>query len=185
MDSLYTEHRAEVTGNRITGYAAVFSRPTALAGHDEQIAPGAFDAVLADPATDVRAMFNHDAGRILGRQSAGTLRLDVDEVGLRYEVDLPDTSYAADLRAMIARGDVSGSSFGFIPAQWRDELQASGRRLRTHTSIGRLIDVSAVPMPAYAEATVALRSLDPRAAARARRSQLIVARLIAQGVVKK
>nr|WP_264066695.1 HK97 family phage prohead protease [Mycolicibacterium komossense] len=41
----------------------------------EVIARTAFDAVLADPATDVRAFLDHDSGKLLGRQSSSTLRL--------------------------------------------------------------------------------------------------------------
>ena len=81
----------------ISGYAAVFDKLSVnLGGFREQIAPGAFDGRLND---DVRALFNHDPNRILGRTASGTLTLKIDEVGLRYTVDpLPES--AADEAAV-------------------------------------------------------------------------------------
>lgn len=66
--------------SRIIGYGSVFdSRSELIFGSfREIIRPGAFDEVLND---DVRALFNHDPNFILGRRSAGTLALTVDERG--------------------------------------------------------------------------------------------------------
>ncbi len=50
---------------------------------------------------------------LLGRTLSQTLRLAVDDTGLEYEVDLPDTQYARDLAALAERGDVQHSSFAF------------------------------------------------------------------------
>jgi HK97 family phage prohead protease len=52
---------------------------------------------------------------VLGRNKSGTLRLSVDGIGLRYEIDPPDTQAARDLIESLRRGDVSGSSFAFLP----------------------------------------------------------------------
>lgn len=177
--------RSELTGdgNTLFGYAAVYNAVTEHTneGYAEQIAPGAFDAVLADDNTDVRALFNHDMGHVLGRQSAGTLRLRSDDRGLRFDVDLPRTTYAADLKEMIGRGDITGASFGFVQGEFKRGTSPGGRPMVTHTKIARLIDISAVPMPAYADATVALRSQDPHSAATARREQLLRARARVRG----
>jgi len=152
-----TEFRAQMDGGRLVGHASVFGQAARVGGGWEQIAPTAFDAALADETTDVRALVNHDPRYLLGRQSAGTLGLAVDGDGLRFEVDLPDTSYARDLAELVARGDLTGASFGFIPGE--DELSRApdGRQMRTHTSVAQLIDVSPVTFPAYDGAGVALR----------------------------
>lgn len=172
-------------GNTLFGYAAIYGEvaETTNEGFAESIARGAFDEVLADPATDARAVFNHSMTHVLGRQSAGTLRLRSDERGLHYEVDLPRTSFAEDLKEMVRRGDVTGASFAFMPGEMQRGTSPGGRRMVTHTRIKRLIDISVVPLPVYAGASVALRSLDPHAAAIARRSQLIRARARAKGIV--
>lgn len=155
-------------GNRLGGYAAVFDQTTDLGWMgSERIARGAFDAVLAGTSTDVRALWNHDAQYLLGRQSVGTLRLDTDAHGLSYEVDLPDTGYARDVHALATRGDLDGASFAFVPGDY--EWDAAGE-VRTHTRVARLVDVAPVTFPAYAGASTEARSLT---AGSRRRSQLI------------
>lgn len=130
----------------ITGYAAVFNSPTDIGGmFREVVAPGAFtDAVKRD---DVRALINHDSNLVLGRTTAGTLRLSENERGLRVEIDPPDTQYARDLLVSMKRGDVSQMSFGFeaLVQTW-DE---SGDVLERTLDECRLFDVSIVTYPAY------------------------------------
>lgn len=151
------ELRAELAGDTLRGHAAVFGQSAKVPGGWEQIADGAFDEVLARDDTDVRALINHDPSKLLGRQSAGTLRVGTDSEGLPFEVDLPDTSYARDLRELVERGDLTGASFGFIPGADTFGRAPDGRQLRTHTSVKGLVDVSAVTYPAYGGAGVALR----------------------------
>lgn len=167
--------RAEVTGDRLSGHAAVFEQLAELPGHYEQLARSAFDAALSDEATDVRALLNHDPSLLLGRQGAGTLRVGTDSEGLEFEVDLPATGAGRDVRELVSRGDLSGASFGFIPGDDEWDRAPDGRQLRTHTSVARLVDVSPVTFPAYEGASVSMRSMQfdrPRRG----RSQLIRAR---------
>lgn len=144
----------------VRGYAAKFNTLSVpMFGFREQIAPGAFDGVLAD---DVRALFNHDPNFVLGRTLSGTCRISVDDTGLQYEIDLPDTNCARDLREAITRGDVSQSSFAFSVAPNGDtwDENEDGVIVRTITKFGRLYDVSPVTYPAYPDATVGMRSLE-------------------------
>ena len=151
---------ADVAGNTLAGHAAVFGQLAQIRGGWEAIAPQAFDEVLAR-GDDVVALRDHDPSQLLGRTRSGTLRLATDDEGLVFEVDLPDTAYARDVRALVARGDLAGASFGVLPG--RDELGSApdGRQLRTHTSVKRLLDVSVVAMPAYEGTAVTLRSYQP------------------------
>ncbi len=169
----------------IRGYAAVFSTLSDNLGYfREQIAPGAFDGVLQD---DVRCFFNHEEHLILGRTASGTLRLSVDKKGLAYECDLPDTQTARDLAASMERGDVDQSSFAFRIApngdSW-DEDPDTGGTIRTITKIARLYDVSPVSIPAYPDASIALRRLTdwrkdhPDAASIAKRNAAARARIL-------
>lgn len=170
------QFRAELDGSRLVGHAAVFGQLAKLAGGYERLASTAFDAALADKETDVRALMNHDPSLLLARQSAGTLRLSTDQEGLRFELDLPDTSYARDLRELVSRGDVTGASFGFIPGEDEMSTAPDGRQLRTHTSVARLIDVSPVTFPAYDGASVTLRHYEFPAPRRSAREHAIRAR---------
>ncbi len=156
------EMRAKEDGAAtISGYAAMFNKETVIGGmwgFREQIAPGAFDSALKED--DVRALFNHDPNQLLGRTTNDTLKLSVDKKGLRYHVELPDTAVARDVRTLIQRGDVTGSSFGFTVTDdsWDESDVKKGKLpLRTIRSVS-LFDVSPVTYPAYPQTSVTARS---------------------------
>lgn len=141
----------------LSGYAAVFGELSCdLGNFREQLAPGAFGPALE--RSDVRALFNHDDGAILGRLSAGTLRLVEDAKGLRYEVDLPDTTAGRDVAESVRRRDIQGCSFGFTTDS--DSWDMGGPTpLRTVRRVKDLLDVGPVTFPAYEGTSVAVRSL--------------------------
>lgn len=140
-----------------TGYASVFNRRSVnLGGFVEVVSPTAFNKTVKE--ADVRALFNHDPSKLLGRSSAGTLRLGVDATGLHYELDLPDTTDGRDVAVLLERGDITGSSFGFrmIEDEWGET--EDGFPERTLLSVA-LRDISPVTYPAYPDSEAALRSL--------------------------
>lgn len=140
----------------VGGYAAVFDQAVDIAGYfTEVIARGAFTETLK--TADVRAYFDHDSGRILGRSSAGTLRLTEDDKGLKVEIDLPDTSDGRDVATLIERGDVSGMSFGFMVTkqEWDETVDPPKRTVMAVD----LREVSIVSEPAYDGTSIALRSM--------------------------
>ncbi len=151
------EFRSEVDGNRLAGHAAVFGALAEVPQHYEALARSAFDEALAGD-DDVKALVGHDPKLVLGSTRSKTLRLEVDDHGLAFEVDLPDTSYARDLRELIARNDITTMSFGFIPGKDEWSRGPGGRQVRTHTSVKRLLDVSPVAYPAYEGTEVYLRA---------------------------
>lgn len=142
---------------RIVGYAATFdSLSHDLGGFREKIEHGAFSRALGE-GQDVRALVDHDPGRIIGRSSSGTLRMIEDNHGLRVEIDPADTTAGRDIMESISRGDVSGMSFGFTVRE--DEWNiVDGENIRTLRDMD-LFDVSVVTYPAYESTEVALRSL--------------------------
>ena len=145
------ETRLKKKGKRniVEGHAAVFGQLSEdLGGFQERILPGAFDTVLGN---DVRAFFNHDPNFILGRSSAGTLKLAVDKKGLKYSFDVPDTTAGRDLLVSMKRGDITQSSFAFTVEKdsWSEKR---GKEIRTIEKVSRLYDVSPVSIPAYPDA---------------------------------
>lgn len=151
------ELRAAGEKRVIAGYASVFNKLSQnLGGFVERVAPGAFAKTIQEQP--VMALYNHDEGAVLGSRDAGTLRLEEDGTGLAYEIDPPETSLARDLAALLERGDVRGSSFGFrvIEDEWGETEQ--GFPLRTLMQVS-LRDVGPVTFPAYTDSTSALRSL--------------------------
>ncbi len=152
---------AAPNSQKITGYAAKFGlRSQDLGGFVEIIAPGAFDECLRSNP-DVVGLFNHRNDFVLGRTSAGTMTLATDATGLRYEIDPPDTQYARDLMVSMKRGDIRGSSFGFVckrdDQSW-DIDPGSDQLVRTVRKAA-VFDCSVVTNPAYLDADSAVRSL--------------------------
>lgn len=131
----------------IAGHASVFDTPYELWGFREQVSRGAFKKTLKE--ADVAALWNHDPNIVLGRNKSKTLRLKEDDVGLWYEVDLPDTQAARDLYTLIQRGDVYQSSFAFeiVKEEWEEPEDQRDLPLRTIKEV-RLYDVSPVTYPA-------------------------------------
>lgn len=155
-----TEFRSERVGpgrtqRKLMGHAAMFNVMSEdLGGWREMIMPGAFDDCMED---DVRCYFNHDRNMILGRTSSKTLRLAIDEKGLAYECDLPDTTCGRDLAVSMDRGDVNQSSFSFVVSDAVWEMH-DGMDVRIVKRCSALYDVSPVSHPAYSASDVSLRS---------------------------
>jgi len=146
-------------GMTFTGYAAVFNSPSEPLPFIERIAPGAFKRSLK-ARNDIKLLWNHDTGSVLGSTRAGTLKLEEDNYGLRVTAVLPETSLGKDVRTLVQRGDVSAMSFGFsVPANG-DSWNAEGTE-RTLRSV-RIHEVSIVAFPAYQQTagTAAVRSFD-------------------------
>lgn len=142
---------------QIRGMAIVFNQLSEELGFfREKIAPDAVDRTLRN-GLDVRALVDHDPSKILGRTKAGTLRLDKTAQGLQVTIDPPDTTAARDILESIARGDVSGMSFGFrtLEDQWDQKTDPPTRTVLDM----EMFDVSIVTYPAYPQTDVALRSL--------------------------
>lgn len=143
-------------GRTVEGYAAVFGQPTMIGSVEEIVHHGAFENRLMD---DVVALFNHDMNMPLARstEGQGTLEMKVDEHGLYYKFELGNQSYAKDLAESIKRGDVRGSSFGFVVREDDYEKKDDGTYRRNIRSIGRIVDVSPVVSPAYPQTSVKMR----------------------------
>lgn len=156
------ELRDSTTGpGTLQGYAAVFNRYSQnLGGYVEQVDPAAFNKSLADKV-QVVARYNHADNYLLGTTDSGTLTLEADATGLRYIVDLPDTSVGRDVAVLAARGDLRHSSFAFMTMADDWGVTEQGFPLRTLQNVA-LVDVAPVNSPAYMDTTVALRSLAHR-----------------------
>ena len=142
----------------IGGYAAKFERMSQnLGGFVERIAPTFFSKSRGDGWPGVIARYNHDDNMVLGTIGGGTLRLSVDDIGLVYDVDLPQAR--SDVLELVERGDVRQSSFAFIAYEDDWTTSDQGFPMRTLVS-GRLLDVAPVNTPAYEDTTVGTRSID-------------------------
>lgn len=148
--------RAADEKKSIGGYAAKFNIDTNLGWMTESIGQGAFDDVLDN---DVRCLFNHDPNQILGRTKSGTLTIEQDDTGLKYDNVMSLSSpVAVHVMDSISRGDVNQSSFAFSIKEhsWEKRKTSEGIEYyhRTILKVETLYDVSPVVYPAYDDATV-------------------------------
>ncbi len=143
------------------GYAALFNVRAKLGWFDEIILPGAFDEVLKD---DVRVLFNHEPNLILARSNdgEGSLELSVDDKGLYYRFEIPDSNAGWDLQVNLENKNITQSSFGFQikKANWVEE--EGEEELREIVTFSKLWDVSPVTYPAYPDTTIAKRNFETR-----------------------
>jgi HK97 family phage prohead protease len=175
IERRFVDVHTAITGNKLAGYAAVYSSVTDIGPYFEQLAPTAFRSALTSPDLDVVGLFNHDTDNLLARTSNGSLRLSTDSTGLAFEMDLlDDLALTRDIRAMVDAELLTGCSFAFV-ADEQAWTSHEGRDLRTHVSVARLLDVSVVTTPAYQATSVALRS-KPTAKGTNARTQLIRAK---------
>jgi HK97 family phage prohead protease len=152
---LGVEVRAESDKRTLSGYAVVWNSDTIIGDYFvERIAPGAFTKAMRG---DVLALVNHDFGRVVGRTTSGTLRLSEDAHGLMVDIDVPNTTDGNDLWELVERGDVSGMSFAFRAT--KQEWDESGDLPHRTVLEAELYEVTATPIPAYADTTIGKRSL--------------------------
>jgi len=162
---LPVELRADSENKRtIEGYACKFDVLSRNLGwFREKIDRNAFsDMDLSDQ--DVVALFNHKDDFILARsnKAAKTLSLSVDDTGLKFRFDAPNTTAGNDMLENIRLGNVQHCSFAFSVEQdkWAEDEEAG--EIRTIVKFARLYDVSPVVNPAYlqTEVDIAKRSYD-------------------------
>ncbi|MGR6981273.1 HK97 family phage prohead protease [Testudinibacter sp. P27/CKL/0425] len=142
----------QTDSQKLTGYVVQWnSRSELLWDFVEQFAPKAFSESLAT-GQDVRALFEHDHTKLLGRTSAGTLSLIEDNIGLRFELTPPDTTLGRDLLVSVDRGDITGMSFGFrvLSESWDFEQEPILRTVER----AELVEITITSIPAYPESSV-------------------------------
>ena len=158
-------NEGENESRTITGYAVVFEQESVDMGFVEIIRSGAITEDLIKQS-DVCALWNHNCNWLLARSTngEGTLKLELDEHGLKYTFTAPNTTIGNDVLELIKRGDIKGSSFAFTvsPEQGSEEWidRGDGKYIRYINHIGGLYDVSPVVTPAYEGTSVSARSME-------------------------
>ena len=155
-------------GRTLVGYAAVFhvegDRATEYRPFDglvERVRRGAFREVIKR-GDEVLALVNHERTAVLARRSTGTLSLHEDEIGLRFKIDLADTTLARDAREDARHGNFGGSSIGFLADRPTMDVRvrSDGTEVRTHTNIRKLHHLGPVIEPAFDGTSVETRCID-------------------------
>lgn len=155
--------QSETGGAMLHGYALRFNSTYDMGWFTEEVSSTALQNANME---DVRVLFNHDPNQILGRTSAKTARVGVDNIGLWYEVDLPSSPNGENARVAVERGDVTQSSWGFTlrkdstGRRTGDKWEMrDGKEHRILTDVDTIFDSSPVTFPANPDTTIAKRSL--------------------------
>lgn len=133
---------------RLVGHAALFNTLSKdQGGFRNLLHPGAFTKTLREKP-DIKALWNHNNDLILGRTTAGTLSVEEDDRGLRFELTPPDSPLGQDATASISRGDVTQVSFGFIVRDHKFTEGTDGLQIREIFDV-ELFEISPVIFPAF------------------------------------
>ena len=154
-----TKIREENGKRYLEGYFSVFGEPYQVwDGWIETIERGAFARYLASGA-DVKVLWNHDSNIVLGSTENGTASLREDETGLFGSVEINENdSEAVSAYARVARGDVSGCSFGFDIARQDEWWDDEGIYHTKITEVDPLFEVSPCTFPAYKATSISART---------------------------
>ncbi|WGE65898.1 HK97 family phage prohead protease [Actinobacillus equuli subsp. equuli] len=144
---------AETESRTLKGYVVQWDKPSEVLWGEfvEKFAPNAFAQSLSNGG-DVRALFEHDSSKLLGRTSSGTLSLVEDGEGLRFSLDLPNTQVGNDILESVRRGDISGMSFGFFPEveEWDETQEPAVRTIKQ----AKLFEITVTSIPAYPDSSL-------------------------------
>ena len=156
-------YTSEVTAeeNEIVGNPVVCGVRTQMYDYIEVIEPGAL--VEAD-ISDVLLTVNHNLSdiplaRSRGGQPGETMQLSVDNYNcnINAQLDVENNPQARALHSAVARGDITGMSFMFHVKEdtWERESDTLVRHIQ---KIDKIVDVSAVTIPAYPSTSISARS---------------------------
>lgn len=147
---------------KIEGYAAIFSDEyTKLKDRwgdcfYEKISPGAFLKTLNDKSRDKFMLINHDWNKVVGRTNSN-LELEEDNKGLKFNLEIPNTSDGNDLLENVRLGLVKGCSFGFNIVNQKTRWDDDWNFYRDITEVD-LFEITATPIPAYSDTEISCRS---------------------------
>jgi HK97 family phage prohead protease len=161
IDELRAASPATLEGNTLTGIAIPYNRVVELGrGMFEVMRPGCV-ADLLRSSPKISAIYEHAPTSFLGSTADGTLKLIDGDDALRYEITLPDTSYANDLRsAMKANPNAFGASWNMnVQPEGYDLLIDGGNATRSITRINKLREITITAFPVYVDTTAMLRSV--------------------------
>lgn len=142
----------------ISGTAIVFNQRSQWMGFYEEIKPDAVRDVKFD---DTLLLYNHEYGNILARVQARNLDITVDDNGVYFRAELPNTTLANDVYNDIQARNVQGCSFGFNIAKDHWTVTENDEPLHIIDQIDSITELSVTPIPAYSQTSAMVsRSLE-------------------------
>ena len=162
----------EAPSRIIEGYAILFNVPSAPLWADEDsearevIAAGAVTKELLD-GCDIKMTMFHNRQLLLARSNkgTGTLTYEVDDKGVKFSFEAPNTVDGDKALELVRRGDIGGCSFAFTTRYYDDacvERSAkvvNGTTMITYTvkAVTGIYDFTITDNPAYPDTSVEAR----------------------------
>lgn len=157
----------------ITGYAILFDVPSAPLYEDEEevirevIAPEAVSLELLD-SSDIKMTMFHDRQLLLARSNkgSGTLSYGIDDKGVYFEFEAPDTADGDKAIELVKRGDIAGCSFAFSTRYYDrafvEESVVHGDKVEVTYRVKVITDIYDFTLaadPAYPDTSVEAREI--------------------------
>ena len=162
----------EAPSRTIVGRAILFNTPSRPLWTDddeeavEVIAPEAITREILDQC-DIKMTMFHDRQLILARSNKGegTLSYEVDEKGVTFAFEAPNTVDGDKALELVRRGDLAGCSFMFSTHYWDDGFVSRSVEMRdgkayiTYTvrAVTGIYDFTLAADPAYPDTSVEAR----------------------------
>ncbi|MFR0541831.1 HK97 family phage prohead protease [Limosilactobacillus reuteri subsp. suis] len=137
----------------VSGYAVVFNQPSQPLPFVEYISRDALNDV---DFSKTLLLYAHDYNKILARADSATLKTEIDDNGLKFTAQIPDTTLGTDTFKNIQAGNVKGCSFGFTIAQGGDrwDTRDDGTTVHYVDKIDTVSELTLTAIPAYEETSV-------------------------------
>lgn len=140
----------------IVGYALKFNRSSQNLFYFDEV----LDRHCLDDTdmSNVVALINHDMNLPLARTGTN-LKLEIDDIGLKFTLTPTNTTYAKDLLENMRAGIINKCSFAFTISKDKEAEkweEKEDKYVRTIFKIDKLYDVSIVTTPAYEDTEAVL-----------------------------
>lgn len=159
IQNMEVRNKSDTNEKIVVGYVVKFNERSQLIYNEfyEKVSKGAFAKSIEQ--NTIKALWDHNTNLVLGSTRAGTLKIEEDDIGLKFEIILPNTETGRNAFESIQRGDVDGVSFGFYVRNdnW-EYLKDEDIYERTLLDID-LYEISPTPFPAYETSEVAKRTI--------------------------
>ncbi len=145
-------------GATLTGYALKWNDLSDdRGGYQVRLLPGS--ATFTDPTM---ALFHHDFASVIGNTQNGTLRITPDDVGVKVDIDLPDTTMGRDVAELVDKGYVQGMSFAMVDAP-KFAMKTEGKQQIMEISAFTADEVTVTAIPSFTTTSIEIAAPAPEA----------------------
>lgn len=142
----------------LRGYALVWNTlSTDRGGYKVRLAPDS-----ARFTTPARALYQHNPAAVIGNTANGTLRLTSDDIGVHFEIDLPDTTTGRDVAELVGKEYVAGMSFSMLyHPEPKGQVVTEDKEKIFNAEEFTVDEITVTGNPAFLDTSVRVKEADP------------------------